>query len=525
MIKYDIIIRNARIIDGSGTPSFEGVVAINGERIAAIGRDIPGNLAKEVVDADGRILAPGFIDAHGHSEISLLANPSATGKISQGITTEIAGNCGLSAFPVTDRNRSHLEEIYRNYGVRITWDDVSGYSKALNRGRPALNLLSLCGHNTLRAAVIGYERRTPSRSDLDGMRALLSDSLAKGACGFSTGLIYIPGKFAETPELVELLGQLSSSGKVHTTHLRSEGDRLLEAIDEVVDACGKAGQKSLHISHLKTSHDKNWSKLGAALDRLRSARGKGLLTTADRYPYTEGQTTLSVVAPAPFDALDDATLQNRLADPAAFAEISEKLRIALEGRWGGIRIVDTKYAPARPHLGEKLLRISEATGIPPHALCAEALRADAIGTQAAFAGMSEDNMRQIVSQEFVCCGSDESARPADFSIGRSHPRGFGSLPRFLNLTAPAIGWEKAIERVTSMPAGIFGVAWRGLLRQGYFADMVLLDPERLKDNATFAAPHKTASGILKVWVNGALTMADGSPTGLRSGRFLTGSNA
>ncbi len=521
MPHYDLIVKNARIIDGSGAPAFEGTVAVTGDRIAAVEREIPSHLAAEVVDASGMILAPGFIDAHGHSEMSLLARPSADGKLSQGITTEIAGNCGLSLFPVTDRNKSHLEEIYRSYGVPISWTDVSGYAAFYNRTAPAINLRSLCGHNTLRAAVVGYERQTPNAEALAAMRHLLAVSLSQGACGFSTGLIYIPGKFAETAEIIELLRELSNSGSVHTTHLRSEGERLLESIEEVIGACTKANQKSLHISHLKTSHKNNWDKLEPALALIRSARAGGIEATADRYPYTEGQTTLSVIAPPPFDELDDATLQHRLANPAAFAEITTKLKEFPSERWNGIRILETKFEPVRPHLGEKIPRISELTGIPPHVICAEALRLDAVGTQAAFGGMCEENMRAILSQDFVCCGSDESARPIDFSIGRSHPRGFGSFPKFLNLTTPSIGWEKAIARVTSFPAKIFKIGQRGLLRQGFFADMVLIDPNNVKDNATFAAPHEISAGILKVWVNGTLSHVSGSPTGRRSGRFIT----
>ncbi len=497
------LIKNANIADGSGSESRAGDVAFENGMIAAVGQNLPKTGAGKIIDARGLCLAPGFIDSHGHSDISILAAPEATGKISQGVTTEIVGNCGLSAFPVTDKNREHLEELYRNYNEKLTWTDAAGYAKELSGRNPAINIVSLCGHNSLRAAVCGYEKKEISGEDISTMKELLSKNLRQGAVGFSTGLLYVPGKFAKSPEIVELLKELSSAAKPYCTHLRSESMFLVESIRESICMCAASGAPKLHISHLKTARKENWGKLDEALSAIDEGRKQDIEITADRYPYIESMTQLSIILPDSYGDLDSVSLEKKLAEPGAPEDLEKKLKSASPDRWKNIKLICCAQKDLKAMFGKSLEEIAQKTGISPERLCVDILREDSAGALAAFCGgMSLDNMRKIIRQPFVACGSDENARPEDYSIGRSHPRAFGSFPRFINMVRQSEGLEEAIRKITSLPAAIFGLKKRGLIKPGFIADMALFDPDKLKDNADFANPHALCEGIEKVFVSG-----------------------
>lgn len=515
----DFIIQNALIIDGSGRPSFNGDVAVTGGKIATVGKNLPST-GKRIIDADGLILSPGFIDVHGHSDVSVIAAPESTGKISQGVTTEISGNCGLSVFPVTRHNREHLQELYKNYNVKISWRDADDYSELIDKIQPAMNLSSLCGHNTLRAAVMGYGDLKPSISELNTMKTLLGVSISNGAAGLSSGLIYIPGKFSDKKEITTLLEELSRTRKPYTTHLRSEGAQLLESIDEAVDSVMKSGQKKLHISHLKTAGRDNWCKIDDVFQKISQAHHNGIHLTADRYPYTESMTQLSSYLPAPYDRMDDIKLHDHLQDPAKFAEFVEALRRMPEERWKTLRIISTTAKFAEKGFGKTFADFAIISGMKPWDICASILMEDTAGATAASAGMSEDNMMRILNQDYVACGSDETARPLEYSLGRSHPRGFGSFPRFINIVRKNMGLEKVIRKITSLPADIFNLNDRGRIVTDHAADLVLFNPEKLSDLADFSEPHRISGGILKVWVNGVLAWEDGALTGKRAGKYL-----
>jgi N-acyl-D-amino-acid deacylase len=514
------LIKNALIIDGSGREAFEGQVIIKDGLIHNVirGGGNDDNFS-EVTDAEGMVLAPGFIDTHSHSELSILAVPEATGKISQGVTTEIDGNCGLSAFPITEFNREHLQELYREYGIDISWNGIADYAALVNRTGPAINMASLCGHNTARGAVAGYSKRELSQAEFQKMLELVDNSLKAGAVGFSSGLIYIPGKFSERPELVELLKLLAPSGKPYTTHLRSEGKKLLEAVDEAIDYSLSAGIPRLHISHLKTAGRDNWHKLDAVLAKIAEAGEKGLKISSDRYPFIESMTNLSIMLPEPFGDMDDVSLERCLREPENFDALISKLRLMPDAEFAEIRLVKSSASGTNGLLGLPLTKIAGKLHKEPAVLCAEWLREDAAGTLAAFKGMSQDNLNKIVACDFVYCGSDESARPEDYSIGRSHPRGFASFPRFINILKDSMPMESIIRKLTALPAEVFGLRGRGLIEPGYAADLVLFEPDKLKDRADFANPHRLSEGIAKVWVNGDLSFDDGKVVN-RSGKFL-----
>ncbi len=518
------LIKNVIIADGTGTEPFAGAVRTDSGVITDVYSEKNAYPAADkhcyTLDGRGLMLCPGFIDAHGHSDLSLHAAPDAYGKISQGITTEINGNCGLSPFPVTDANREHLEELYASYNVPLSWTSFAGYAEALSRREPAINTFSLCGHNTLRAAVCGYGKTEPDSKQLASMCDLFRNCLAEGAGGFSTGLLYIPGKFASQEELVALLGVLREFHRPYTTHLRSEGLYLIEALEEAINCSQQAKIPRLHISHLKTAGAGNWHKLEQVLAMIGKAQASGLNITADRYPYIESMTQLSVILPSPYDDLDDVSLLRRLQDDGE----RQKLRTALDSfapeRWSNTRLISTSLAAFRHFPGLNLQEIADRCNLAPQQVCIDLLAGDAPGTMAAFRGMSRDNLEKILRQPFICCGTDETARPQNYHIGRSHPRGFGSFPEFFRQLSPDLKPEQIIHKMTMLPATIFGLRNRGRIASGCAADLVLIDPDKFCAGASFSAPHVPAIGIHHVFVNGALSFSGGTVIN-RNGKVLS----
>ena len=504
-MKLDILIKNVFVCDGVRNDLIKADVGIYGDKIASISMNISPGDANKTFDGDGKLLCPGFIDAHSHSDISILARTEATGKISQGITTEIVGNCGLSVFPISPKNHSHLNKLYKNYGVKIDWDTMQGYSTRLSVAKPAANIFSLCGYNTLRAAVAGYKRKKLKTPDKQEMIGKLEMEMKKGTVGLSTGFIYVPGIFADKKELETVFSVFSGFNKIWTTHLRSESKFLLESLEETFELALKTGVKKVHISHLKTAGCENWSKIHEVFRLVSMYSQMGLTITADRYPYTESMTQLSSFLPEPFDQIDDVTLMKMMSDPARNAEFLSKLAEKGDEIWLDRRIVNTGHCGFRRFSGETFQKVSRAVGRRPIEIVADLIKNDAPGTMASSPGMNEDNMRRICRCDFVCCGTDESARPFDYSLGRSHPRGFGSMPEFFRIVKEKLGICEAVKKMTSMPANIFGLSKRGIIREGYFADLVLIDPDKFSSTANFANPHTPAEGVAKVWVNGKET--------------------
>jgi len=498
-----LVINNALIYDGGGGKPFAGtVVCVDGviKLCTSENLTVPSDY---VFDAEGLALAPGFIDAHSHSDMSILAAPEAMGKVSQGFTTEIIGNCGLSVYPVTKYNHEHLQELYRNYDVDISWTDLNGYKKELARRNPALELVPLVGHNTLRASLCGYGKHQLSASEATTLQNSLAQCFEQGAQGFSSGLLYVPGKFADSKELTGFLKTVAQYDKIYTTHLRSEGNKLSEALIETFDSVLRSSLKRLHISHLKVAGAANWHKIDELFSLLQAAKDQGIELSADRYPYTESMTQLSVILPSPYDDMDDVSLEKALQYEDYFAKIKIALNALPAERWQTVRLV---FAKGYEKFGGQIFEsIAKVMKLDPATLCAEILRSDATGALAAFQGMSENNMLRIIQQDFVACGTDESARPLDYSIGRSHPRGFGSTARFCNILCQnGFPLEKAIQRLTSLPAQIFRLSNKGHIKENFIADLVLFDPEKLKSPATFAEPHQLSNGIQKVWRKGKL---------------------
>ena len=329
------------VADGINEPSRRSVL-IENDTVVTVQKDISGSCAADkTFSFKDEIIAPGFIDVHGHSDLSLAANPAGESKRLQGITTEITGNCGLSAFPVTSMNREQLNDLYANYGIDISWNDSNGYRQMLASHQVKLRTFSLCGHNTLRAAVAGYEKKELSGKEVQQMQELLRNELACGSPGLSTGLLYTPGCFAAPEEITALMRILAQYNAVYATHLRSEGDNLLESLTETLECARSAGLKKVEISHFKTAGTGNWHKLDAALELMNDYRNQNIDVRFDRYPYTESQTMLSVILPPPFDTMPDRDITIAMQDEKAVQEAIASLTGRSESDWSRWRLTGT----------------------------------------------------------------------------------------------------------------------------------------------------------------------------------------
>ena len=518
---FDILIRNGELIDGTGAPARRADIAIAGDRIADIG-DLSLASATMTIEAAGRLVCPGFIDAHSHSDTYILVEPRAVSKIHQGITTEICGNCGASAAPRIGRAR--LPSDWADKPYPGGWRSVAEYRDLLAQVKPATNIVLFIGHNTLRAAVMGYDDRPATADELRRMQDLLAQCLEEGGRGFTTGLIYPPGMFAGTDEIVALAKVAARFNGIYASHMRSEGARLLEAIDETIGIGRDAGIRT-QISHLKTSGKSNWHLLDQAFAHIRAAREAGIPVAADRYPYTASGTDLDVVFPAWAEEGGRDAILARLRDAPTRARLRADICASRpDDSWGTIILGSTWHPDLRRFRGHPLTDAARELELEPVDALLTIVEKDELRTSAFFVGMSEPNMWRILAEPWVMLGTDASLRAPEgpLSSDYPHPRAYGSFPRFLRavLDGRSVPLEECVRKITSLPATQFGLTGRGTLAAGQAADIVVIDPVRLQDNATFLAPHMLASGIDSVIVNGQLTLDQGAFTGKRGGKML-----
>jgi N-acyl-D-amino-acid deacylase len=531
---FDTLIRKAHLIDGTGVPGRQADVGLRSGRIETIADCLPVD-ATRVVDAGGLALCPGFIDAHSHSDAFVLLEPDAPSKVSQGVTTEVMGNCGASAAPIFGQGRLPSDWAVCSYpslrggrpvasATGPTWSTVADYRALFDQVRPAVNAVLLVGHNLLRAGGMGYASRPATSDEQDAMSEHLARAMDEGASGLSTGLIYQPGRYSAVDEVLRLARTAEERGGFYATHLRSEGDRLLEALDEALEVA-RIARIRVQISHLKTSGEKNWGTLDAVVARIEAARAQGLFVHADRYPYVAGGTDLDVVLPDWAVAGGRDAILARLADAATRARVADELdAMRPRGDWSGVRIGGTVHPDLHALRGLTIPEVADAHGMTPGQAIIWILHLDQLRTGAFFFGMSEDNLRRILAQPWVMVGSDASIRSprGPLSADHPHPRAYGTFPRFLRLVQDEtlLALPEAIRRLTSLPADAFGLRGRGRVVPGAAADLVLLDPEQIHDSATFSDPHRFSTGIRRVWVNGHCCFEDGRFTGDRAGQFL-----
>ncbi|MDO8476872.1 MAG: D-aminoacylase [Candidatus Rokubacteria bacterium] len=522
----DLKISGGQVLDGTGAPAVRADVGVTGDSITAVG-DLSREPAGETVDAAELIVAPGFIDMHSHSDWRLFANRRAESKIRQGVTTEVVGNCGFSPAPVSDEFREDMQgfALYVGPGMDFSWRSVKDYLRRYEDDGLALNVAQLIGHGTLRLAVMGFARRAPSAKELARMRSLMESAMAEGACGLSTGLIYAPGSYSETPEIVEI-ARGAARGGFYASHIRGEGATLLDSVAEAIRV-GEEGGLPVQVSHIKTAGRPHWGRVKDALALIDAARARGLDVMADVYPYTASSTTIRTLLPD--SALEGGigAMLGRLRDPAARARIRDEMAhgavLARGVGWGDIMIA---YAPSKPEVqGLRLDEIGRRWGKDPVECAFDIIEAEKGKGYVILFQLDEADLRKALVHPHVMIGSDGSSLAATgpLSEGKPHPRSYGTFPRVLGryardegvLTLPA-----AIHKMTGMPAARLGLKDRGVIRPCAKADVVAFSPGRVADLATYEDPHRYAAGIEHVIVNGRAVVRGGEHTGNLPGRVL-----
>jgi len=527
-IVYDILIQGATLYDGAGSPPVVADVAIRGERIEAIEKSdtggIPHHQAKKTIPARGLCLSPGFIDIHSHSDLHLLVCPEADSKIRQGITTDIFGNCGFSYHPVTDLNRQEFVQEMEPLGIPLEWKDLAGYRKRLEEIRFSVNAVTLTGHGTVRSAIMGFEDRVPSDEEIRLMRKEVEKAMAEGSIGLSSGLQYPPGRYAKEEEIHALAQSVRKNGGLYTTHIRSEGDHLIESIEETLEVSKKTGVPTI-ISHLKASGRQNWGKAGLAITLIEIARRKGQPVVFDRYPYLATSTGLDIFMPAWAQDGGREKLLERLR--SADKKLFEEYRAVVEKQsgWENILIADTPAANADQVLGKSVTEIAEGRGTEPWRTAIDLLIEGECRVGMCNFNMCQEDTDRVLAHPYCMIGTDASVSSPKGVLGRRkpHPRAYGTFPRFLSeyvRNRKLVPVEEAVRRMSALPAETLGLKQRGKVEEGFFADLVLFRLGSLEDRARFGDPHHFPSGIEYVLVNGRLVIEKGRHTGARPGRFL-----
>ncbi len=522
----DTIVRGATIHDGTSAPPFVTDLGIVGDRIALIG-SLEGRDAHATIDGDGSVLAPGFIDAHSHSDELWLADRRCVGKILQGVTTEIGGNCGTSVAPLSGEALARRRETLKPLGIDVEWDDFASFFALIDRHGLALNVASLAGLGTTRRCIRGDREGRLDDAELARERLLVRSAVEQGAIGVSSGLVYVPSRFAEESELVACAAEARLAGAArYVSHLRDEGDALVPAVDEAL-AIGLHAEVAVHVSHHKAAGKKNWGKIHASLARLDRARTSGRPVSVDVYPYVASWTELATLLPE--NALAggrNATLA-RLRDPETALALALRLELDHGGTWHDILLTSVLTERGATWTGYRIDEIASAWRCSPARAVLRLLLEEGLEVEAIFFNMDEDDVAAVLGAEFCCVGSDASARAIDGVTARGlpHPRTFGTFPRVFGRYVRGRGTlalGEAIRRMTSLPADLFGIRDRGRIEAGRYADLVLFDPVRIVDTATYTQPYAYPLGIGAVWVNGRLVAREGRVTGALPGRALRG---
>ena len=532
--EYDVVIMNGKIVDGTGNPWFYGDVAIRGDRIVKVGRVVPAQ-TKRTIDARGLIVAPGFIDMLGQSEQNLLIDPRAESKVFQGITTEVTGEGG-SAAPLNEYILKELDPFLKHFKLTADWRTLGEYFARLERSRSAINLATYVGATQVRQYVLHDENRAPTAGELDEMRALVAQAMEDGAVGISTSLVYAPAFYAKTEELIELAKVAARYGGVYATHMRNESNSIMPAIDEAI-RIGKEANIPVEIFHLKMAGKQNWGKMRDVIAKIENARSSGLDITADQYPYVAGATSLGASVPPWAHEGGTAKFVERLKDPATREKLKKEMR-APSDKWenfylgagggGGVLIASVLNRDLAKYEGKRINEIARMMGEKDELdSLFDLLIADNAQTGMIIFLMSEDDVKLALRQPWVSVGIDhgEVALTGPLAEGNAHPRGYGSFPRILGRYVRdehVLTLEEAIRKMTSLAANRVHLADRGIIKPGFFADLVVFDPENIHDVATFEDPNRLSIGMRFVLVNGEPVVFEGKQTTALPGRPLKG---
>jgi N-acyl-D-aspartate/D-glutamate deacylase len=526
-VEADLLIRGGLVVDGSGTPGRTSDVAIADGRIVAIGTQLDV-AAAETLDATRMVVAPGFIDVHTHSDISLLHDPRGESKVRQGVTTEVIGNCGFSAFPIDPSRRDlHGDHLARlgDEPIEPWWSGLAGYATELQRRRPALNVAPLLGHGTLRIASMGVADRPPSPAELRSMVRDAAAAFDQGAFGFSSGLTHVPSAYAEPEEIEAIAAVAAGRRRIYATHARTQAGRMNAAIDEAV-AVGRRTGARVEFSHLAINEPAEWGKANHVLEVFERAQGEGTSIGFDVYPYDASSSSLTQYLPAWLQDGGTPRMVERIADPDVRARALAELAT---GWFGGIpwlwdRVIVSRAGPgAESYVGRSVEAIAVAEDRRPEVVALGLCERYGNEAEVVLHYRSEDDMLAFLAHPLAIVGSDGSALPLDQRGDMPHPRHCGTFPRILGRFVrdrPVLALEAAIAKMTAGPADVIGLRDRGLVRRGKAADLVVFDPSTVKDNATYEAPTQAPTGIRHVVINGTVVVRDGEMLGARPGLVL-----
>lgn len=530
---FDTLIRHGHIIDGTGSPWYSGDIGIREGRIAAIGH-FENATSRETIDAQGKVVAPGFIDMLGQSELSILVNPQLPSKIYQGITTEVTGE-GNSVAPLNPAIVASDRAAYGMYGIKPDWTTFKDYFARLEKQGIGINVADYVGATSVRRMILGDDNRAPTPAELGKMKELVRDAMRDGAVGLSSSLQYAPAPYAKTDELIALAAEAGRLGGIYATHMRSEGDSVMEALDEAI-RIGNEAKIPIEIWHLKAAGKNNWGRMPEIVRHIESARKSGVDIEADTYAYTAWFNSFSAFIPPWAHEGGDAKLIERLKDPAIRARIRKDMTTpstAWDNEWlevpgpEGILVSVVQNAKLRPLQGKTIAEIAKLWGKDPIDTIFDLLIEDHVATSVAVFGMSQPDVDFALAQRWVSIDNDSQGTAPDGPLGREHPhpRAYGTFPRILRKYVREehkLLLEEAIRKFSALPAQRMGFNDRGVLKAGMWADVVIFDPETIRDNATFEQPNQLATGMEYVIVNGTPVIRKGEMTNALPGKVLRG---
>ena len=528
---YDTVIRNGVVYDGSGKPGVRADVGIRGDRVVRIG-DLSSARTSHTIDARGMAVAPGFINMLSWAPESLIADGRSQSDIRQGVTLEVFGE-GESMGPLTDAMKREVKEQQGDFKYEIQWTTLGEYLDFVVARGTSTNVASFVGATTVRVHTLGYEDRPPTAPELEQMKNLVRAAMREGALGVGSSLIYAPAFYAKTPELIELSRAAGEFGGMYISHIRSEGNALEQAVEELITIAREANVPA-EIYHLKAAGKENWPKMDRVLDRIERARAQGLRITADMYLYTAGATGLDAMMPPSVQEGGFKSWKARLQDPAIRARVLEEIRTPttawenlylLAGSADRVLLVGFRNDALKPLTGKTLAEVAAMRGKSPEETAMDLVVEDDSRVNTVYFLMSDENLDKQLAKPWVSLDSDAASLAPEgvFLKSNPHPRAYGNFARlFAEYVPRVLSVEEAVRRLTSLPATNLKIRERGMLAPGYFADVVIFDPAGVKDHATYEKPHQYATGITHVFVNGVPVIRDGEHTGAKPGRVVRG---
>lgn len=535
-MSYDILIRGGRVFDGSGGDWFSSDIGISDGRIVSMGR-LGDAKADRVIEAEGLAVSPGFIDTHSHTDVTIMLFPTSDSKVMQGVTTEVVGNCGLSLAPVMgdlELQRRYVAAFHPEIASRLPWNwrSLGEYYRAVEELGTSVNLAPLIAAGNVRISVMGFENRPPTGGEMREMRGIVEEGMREGAFGLSTGLVYPPGIFTGTDEIIELAKAAARYGGIYSSHIRGEGDTLLQSVLEAIEIGRRAGIP-VQISHIKVMGRANWGMSGKILYEIERARGEGIDVNADQYPYTAGSTVFSSILPPWAQEGGIQRLLERLRDPESRRRLRRDLESEIPGwqnwvktlGWESFKMISFNRMENRRYLGKTIPEIASMMGKDPFETAMDLILTEDGGPMTVIFYGSEYDVETYMKSPQVMVSTDAfgSSPTGPIDLGLQHPRTYGTYPRILGRYVRERGlltMGEAIRKMTSLPARKIGLMDRGLLRPGMWADIVVFDPFRIIDTATYEDPLRYPEGIRYVLVNGEVVVEEGRHTGKRPGKVL-----